>query len=156
MPKICQHKNNNDTYCNNKALYGTKSYTPLFCKNHKADTMKYVLSTPLCKCGTYASYGYSENRTRVSCAKCKLDGMIDLSSRLCQCGTIALYGYPNKKPTHCSKCKKDNMIDLKSKKCKCGKIPSFGSSIDSKPTHCKNCKSYNMINVKKKKNMSMW
>lgn len=150
MPKICQYKNEQGIYCERHAIYGTTSYTPLFCKSHKKDKMKYVLNTPLCKCGKYASYGYPENRTRINCVNCKMDGMIDLTGRQCKCGTKASFGYPNKKPNHCSKCKSSNMVNLKSKFCQCGKNPSFGLPEDN-PTHCSNCKTKDMVNVKKKR-----
>ena len=101
---------------------------------------------------TQPSYNLPNEKTATHCAKCKLDGMIDIKHKKCiVCNkTRPIYNLPNEKTaTHCAKCKLDSMINIKDKKCiVCNKtIPNYNLPNEKTATHCAKCKLDGMINI---------
>ncbi len=105
---------------------------------------------------TRANFNLPNEKTPTHCAKCKLEGMIDIKNKKCViCNkTIPIYNLPNEKtPTHCSNCKLEGMINIKDKKCiVCNKtIPIYNLPNEKIATHCNKCKLDGMVNIVDKK-----
>jgi hypothetical protein len=113
----------------------------------------------MCKCKIKdcmigASFGYENDKKRITCKKHKEPNMINLTIYLkknkCICGKNPFFGYKTDKiPSCCSICKKDGMENIIDKKCECGRVkPCFGY-INMKAICCFECKKENMINLQK-------
>ena len=136
--------------CKSKATYGFRFAKPEYCTQHgreKGATTQFGI----CCCGESTPRFAAPDEKASCCAKCKKDGMVNISDRRCFCKKhLPTYGLPDdKRPENCSKCKKEGMINIKdkNKKCECGSaIPSFGIK-DGKATCCMKCRKDGMVNL---------
>jgi len=146
MPKCSENS------CEFEATYGFKFAQPLFCREHGIAQMAKT-QYQVCKCGSSVPRFKLPTDERASCcAKCKIDGMININDKRCACEKhIPTYGKStDPRPKYCKECKTDDMINLKdkNKKCLCKSvIPSFGFKDDKKATCCVKCKKDGMINI---------
>jgi hypothetical protein len=138
--------------CKSEASYGFRFAEPVYCRTHGL-AHKAITQYQVCKCGESTPRFKLPTDERASCcAKCKIEGMINVADRRCKCTLhLPTYGLPtDKRPEYCKECKKDGMINLKDKNKKCickSVIPSFGFKDDKKPTCCVKCKQEGMINL---------
>jgi hypothetical protein len=134
--------------CNSKATYGFKFAEPEYCREHGREKGAKT-QFGICCCGESTPRFALPDEKASCCAKCKKEGMVNISNRRCFCKKhLPTYGLPDdKRPEYCSKCKKEGMVNIKDKKCECGSsIPGFGIK-GGKATCCFKCKKEGMINL---------
>ncbi len=132
--------------CEKQAIYGKKCRYPIYCMEHKDNSMRMVVN-PKCKeieCYTQATFGYPNTNKRIACSIHKTPEMTTLNKRhiyLCKkegCNIQASYGIiGSTKKLYCVKHKQDEMVLLGTKICKepnCNTQPFFGYD---KPLYCK-------------------
>ena len=98
------------------------------------------------------TYNTPDNKTPTHCAKCALDGMVDVRHQKCVVCKLTRPTYNiqgSTTATHCKKCKTDDMIDIKHKLCiVCNTTrPHYNTPNSTTPTHCTKCKLDNMIDI---------
>jgi hypothetical protein len=127
MPEKCQHASG----CIKRASYNMKDGSPLFCFNHKNDTMIDV-TRRICEqgnCTTRANYDIKGGKGRF-CKSHKTHNMIDVKNRTClKCSKRPNFGNKDGPPLYCSIHKDASMVDLCHPKCNfetCENQPTFG------------------------------
>ncbi|CAJ1397783.1 unnamed protein product [Effrenium voratum] len=99
-------------------------------------------------------FGFHGDKRPSCCAKCKLEGMVDIRHPRCNCGrAIPCFGMPqDARPSCCAKCKLEGMVDIRSAKCNCGRvIPCFGMPDDTRASHCAECKLEGMVDIRNRR-----
>jgi hypothetical protein len=120
--KFCHHIDDDGKKCNESALYNEPGIKkPLFCRDHKTDTMIYVVYGKCIVCNkaqrTFGPYGKPAQR----CGKCKIEGDVNRCVPIClTCKTkqAVWTADPNGKAEYCTWCKTDDhLYDVAHKRC---------------------------------------
>ncbi|CAJ1417178.1 unnamed protein product [Effrenium voratum] len=88
------------------------------------------------------------------CAKCKLEGMVDIKNPRCNCGRAQpAFGMPeDARASCCAKCKLEGMVDIKNPRCNCGRAqPAFGMPEDARASCCAECKLDGMVDIRSRR-----
>ncbi len=103
--------------CIRFALYNIEGEPPMYCHDHKTDTMVNVLSKRCLKCSLHPSFGM-EGGPVLYCDSHKLEGMINLITKRClKCDIRACFNTEDEPPLYCFLHKKEGMVNLIGKKC---------------------------------------
>eukprot|EP00933_Yihiella_yeosuensis_P060467 TRINITY_DN6322_c0_g2_i4.p1 TRINITY_DN6322_c0_g2~~TRINITY_DN6322_c0_g2_i4.p1 ORF type:complete len:224 (-),score=14.58 TRINITY_DN6322_c0_g2_i4:119-790(-) len=71
-------------------------------------------SRPVCRCGRCEPFFGLPGGSRVCCAQCKSEGMVDVKNPRCECGRVqASFGLPGGSRVCCVQCKSAAMVNLK-------------------------------------------
>ncbi|CAJ1344027.1 unnamed protein product [Effrenium voratum] len=109
-----------------------------------------------CVCGGMKRpcFGFQGDKRPSCCAKCKLEGMVDIKHSRCNCGRAQpAFGMPeDAQASCCAKCKLEGMVDIRNPRCNCGRArPHFGMPNDACPSCCAKCKLEGMVDIRSRR-----